>query len=594
MGPRKRGRLTPSQMVKMNLVRPYYRAGTNNTRDGLPSREYAINPFVPNQSYRSVELYGSNEALYSQYPPVASQEYVAQEPAAGRGAVGLQQPSPRASRSNQVTQELASRSLLPPLTQDRNYLTNDILDSTEQVQSSPLMTPDSDICTEGSSGSYRSDGSPYIYEEDPYASALWQKRVDDDAREAGNDSDGEDHFRPDFTDWPSSLPSNEHNLSSNYIQMQEMDHRRSRRASAFAARAKQRPSRFPSRRNTPPLEMTRTSTHQSVAGTPGLARLARLVDHYRKRRRTDRSPQEAVPPGYIGAPGTVARRAVTNTSMPGRSRLRAEAPVFVPELAPIAPSSSVGGQPVDFNQTFPETMGLTSDWHAKQHLTPTGAIQKFAATLLPAYIPMRHLIFTSQLIPASLGTRKRRRIINILRIRAPYIPACIAVPPMGPIIHYHISLKPTWNVESSSSDRNDAPLGSNGQGWPVAPSSLPLEVYLNIARFLPRSALESMRLVSREFERNISNVQFRRVVVSFRPEIYDIIDPRRPPLRVADVKGKGKEKGRQNDSKRDACTHSYEQKRPPRQSMMECECSKPGDPRSGNLPWPLRFLKVRF
>ncbi|TVY39494.1 hypothetical protein LOCC1_G005774 [Lachnellula occidentalis] len=56
--------------------------------------------------------------------------------------------------------------------------------------------------------------------------------------------------------------------------------------------------------------------------------------------------------------------------------------------------------------------------------------------------------------------------------------------------------------------------------WP--PNGLPVELFVLIVKHLPRSNIQSMRLVNREFEQKVSEYLFRVVVVPFKPEIYGI------------------------------------------------------------------------
>lgn len=264
----------------------------------------------------------------------------------------------------------------------------------------------------------------------------------------------------------------------------------------------------------------------------------------RKRRRNDGSPQEAVPPppvpGIVGAPRTSARRATSAAAGPPiRSQLRAQAPVFVPQGA--RESYLIERHSSGLDQALPENVRLKIDRHLNQYTT-SPVPKTSTAVFLPIHIGMRHRVFTSELIPPRFSTRERRTLLHILRTEAPYVPACITS--VRPKIQYHHFLKRQRHLTSPYDGSSDPPLGPRGQGWPVAPNGgLPLEVFQNIARYLPRIALESMRLVNHEFERQISNIQFNKVVVPFRPEIYDIIDPRGPLLKTIDVKGKGKEKG---------------------------------------------------
>ncbi|KAL2074405.1 hypothetical protein VTL71DRAFT_8183 [Oculimacula yallundae] len=56
--------------------------------------------------------------------------------------------------------------------------------------------------------------------------------------------------------------------------------------------------------------------------------------------------------------------------------------------------------------------------------------------------------------------------------------------------------------------------------WPA--DGLPVELFTLIVSYLPRSGVQNMRLVNKEFDRKVSEALFRTVVVPFRPEIYDI------------------------------------------------------------------------
>jgi hypothetical protein len=51
---------------------------------------------------------------------------------------------------------------------------------------------------------------------------------------------------------------------------------------------------------------------------------------------------------------------------------------------------------------------------------------------------------------------------------------------------------------------------------------LPVELFTLIIGYLPRSSIQSMRLVNKEFEEKVSEYLFRVVVVPFKPEIYGI------------------------------------------------------------------------
>lgn len=65
------------------------------------------------------------------------------------------------------------------------------------------------------------------------------------------------------------------------------------------------------------------------------------------------------------------------------------------------------------------------------------------------------------------------------------------------------------------------PLGANGQGWPS--NRLPTEVFQIIAKLLDWEDVTNTRLVCREFEKKISEILFKTVVVPFRDEIYGMM-----------------------------------------------------------------------
>lgn len=56
--------------------------------------------------------------------------------------------------------------------------------------------------------------------------------------------------------------------------------------------------------------------------------------------------------------------------------------------------------------------------------------------------------------------------------------------------------------------------------WPA--QLLPVEIFTLIINHLPRSSIQNLRLVNKEFDQKVSEVLFKVVVVPFRPEIYGI------------------------------------------------------------------------
>ncbi|KAE9379289.1 hypothetical protein N431DRAFT_499901 [Stipitochalara longipes BDJ] len=62
--------------------------------------------------------------------------------------------------------------------------------------------------------------------------------------------------------------------------------------------------------------------------------------------------------------------------------------------------------------------------------------------------------------------------------------------------------------------------------WP--PGLLPVEIFTLIIDYLPRSSIQNLRLVNKEFDWKVSQVLFEVVVVPFRPEIYGITPDNTP------------------------------------------------------------------
>ena len=84
-------------------------------------------------------------------------------------------------------------------------------------------------------------------------------------------------------------------------------------------------------------------------------------------------------------------------------------------------------------------------------------------------------------------------------------------------------------TEDSDADLTQAPCPT----WPGG--RVPTELFEEIAGYLNRDDIKSMRLVCREFDRHISQVIFKTVVVPFNTEIYGMLGQEKP-----DLKGKKK------------------------------------------------------
>lgn len=212
--------------------------------------------------------------------------------------------------------------------------------------------------------------------------------------------------------------------------------------------------------------------------------------------------------------------------------MRAEAPVFVPGLA-----ATSGRRSEDMAALEAIRLSLARQMDRQANYVPSPRPSSYLPPF--RYLCTRRLVFTSELLPRSLGAQKRRAILTIFRTKAPYIPACINIAPGMPNMQYHVfdEKLPVDNVPYH------APLGPKRLGWPK--DNLPLEVFHNIAGHLSRDDLLQMRMVNSEFERKTSNTVFHTVVVPFRPEIYGMMIHDGPALDTKiDTKGKGKAKGR--------------------------------------------------
>ncbi|KAH7360693.1 hypothetical protein BKA65DRAFT_190865 [Rhexocercosporidium sp. MPI-PUGE-AT-0058] len=74
--------------------------------------------------------------------------------------------------------------------------------------------------------------------------------------------------------------------------------------------------------------------------------------------------------------------------------------------------------------------------------------------------------------------------------------------------------------EALSGPSEMEPEGNSRGAWP--PNKLPVELFTLIVSYLPRSGVQNMRLINKEFDRKVSEALFRIVVLPFKPEIYGI------------------------------------------------------------------------
>ncbi|OCL12852.1 hypothetical protein AOQ84DRAFT_284294 [Glonium stellatum] len=108
----------------------------------------------------------------------------------------------------------------------------------------------------------------------------------------------------------------------------------------------------------------------------------------------------------------------------------------------------------------------------------------------------------------------------------------ILVAPPDRANHYDSrdSLRPSKSLKLESLSQR----GKRNQGWPTG--IVPTEMFEEIAGYLSRDDIKSMRLVCREFDRHVSQVLFNTVVVPFNTEIYGMLGTEKKQ----DIKGKGK------------------------------------------------------
>ena len=170
----------------------------------------------------------------------------------------------------------------------------------------------------------------------------------------------------------------------------------------------------------------------------------------------------------------------------------------------------------------------------------------------PSKLPLSYrpgspsVIFLSQLIPKYFCASQRAVVLSLLQQQTnPRIPSCIVSGDGQQHISYfgtfqanryrlssfNISMENVSSALSQSgaiSSNSESgmenfqhPLGSSGRGWPLG--VIPAEVYKILANHIPRDDLVVMRLVCREFERNISASVFESAVVPFRSEIFGMV-----------------------------------------------------------------------
>ncbi len=157
------------------------------------------------------------------------------------------------------------------------------------------------------------------------------------------------------------------------------------------------------------------------------------------------------------------------------------------------------------------------------------------------HTPQIDVLYLSHLIPRRYDMEQRRQLLHIFYYHAPYLPTVISMTDAYiSTERYYAMSQPTQEDDIGASTLVNPPLGPTRQGWPNKP--IPTEVMEQIAQYLSRETLLNMRLVNHEFEKRVSSVAFKTVVVPFRPEIYGMMihDSKAKKPAITDIKGKGK------------------------------------------------------
>lgn len=485
------------------------------------------------------ETYGSNEDVYNPYKPFTSKEYINQEVAAGRmkptEGQSSYQPMRGASTSTSTSHQHRTAE-----DKTASLRFEALMARLKQNTHTPTSAPGSK--NDAMSQALRSFQHPYQ-----------SLAEDSDGYDAEADSDpGE----PLLQSLPTTLrvstpqtgdsfvggshtPANANTQPRQPVRLEP---------STITRRSSKHRTKFVPLPQVDPIP--RTSSRRGDASTDSDLGFGAPMASDRKRRRPGSSPQIPVPPpplpgrigGFLQRAGSTARRSSTSAS--GSSGLvLSEPPISVsshPQSLLRSNPSSHAGHRITLPRDLPDYVRQ----HIGQYLDPAlFAVNAPMGLLLPPWqnLRTRALLFTSEIIPSNFNPAKRQSVLNILRTKAPYVPACISLIPTGPNIQYHLNIRPTPSSNTPSMQRIDHSVHQE-MTWPL--DRIPVEVFHDIAKYLSRKDLESMRLVNTEFEGKISNPQFRSVVVGFRPEIYGMMvhDQKSGQLGVVDVKGKGKAK----------------------------------------------------
>ena len=533
-----------------------YIAASNNKRQALEHVTSYKNEQIPISLERTA--YGTNEDVYNPYQPYTSREYIAQEIAAGRmsPAETAQElpcdslnlsgsfPGSFSRPSNEIKQSLNAGSTIWTSEAD-----------TARLEAALALT------TETNTGALRLGDSLDF----PSHHRHLYPFMDEDLDESEPGSYTGDHLRSLYSPENSSLSPDEPTASYSSLPSSSQ-HRVISEQTRASSRLKET------------LEKTRRKVRRPCLMSTDMQTFNGSAD--RKRRRADRSPEDAVisrrtrglSAGHCPAFATSAMPSTGNSSgLQDQADFYVEARMSSYQEGEWSNCAIVGSWQdlLVLPQNLLQLVGLISGQYSSVHSSTLGSSATSASmpVVSPYVFDSSSRVFTSECIPQSFNPQRRQDLLNIFWTKAPYVPACTLRVRDVVNIQYHVA--DSLEAFQPTSDRLKPPqpgLGRNGRGWPS--DLIPLELLQQVVSYLPHADLKSMRLVNKEFERKTSGYMFKSVVVPFGPEIYEMamkdkkspttVDeksslvarfkrgwllPQSKAWKFFDIKGKGKQEG---------------------------------------------------
>ena len=504
--------------------------------------------------------YGSNKDVYNPYNPFSSKEFIDQEIAAGRAeSVPTKNQPPSApqdlQRPSQTRAKLCHDSQGQAISHEDSQLPQDARYSSRR---SGTVTNPRQVAAEFQS---TSDDMSRPFEDSTLPMVPLQSQPGSPISEDfyGSPEDEEldyehelDLLFPDIGDTsaPSELISSFNELFASW------SHRRRSQRSAEAERRRQLngPETSFSRNYTASRGTGSSLPYANLAGRPWGSKRKRTVEqsesldpslqvqqplnHHSPRpllsvrgsgNQVSRAGGHSTPYIEDGADVDCAEDHFTGVAqrLPQSIRLKSGQHKAIHNNSSNSATSSSPSSPLSYQQQL-QDMHSVSATTGERTMSPLLPLTSLHGT--------KYLVYTSELIPHSFTPTKRRKILDVFREKAPYVPACIMASTTGrETVEYYIG-----RVADAFVHRNAQRLFS-GNGWPK--NSLPVEVFENIASNLGNDHLKAMRLVNHEFEKYISVVLFRRVSVPFTYGIYGMVAQDNKTTNSHDVDAKGKQKG---------------------------------------------------